>query len=311
MIKFLAFTDLHYDYATHGDERIQQIVDRAKSEKVDFIISLGDITAPFEQYHHVLKSVESAGIPVYHVLGNHDVKVDLQQTMVFLGMEAPYYSFTQGDIKFLIFNSCYYKYGNEEYSFPGKKGEGVVTPIIPKAEMEWLKKELEDDKDYVIFSHHSFSNEFRDRAVRNRKEVFDLFKGKSILLCMNGHDHGDDLKMIDQVPFFTLNTAFAPWVGFPNGNCDLEQKYAHLHGYVPYDRALSAVVTIEKDEKQKRQHAGVIRIEGMQGGYESVTPMELGLEDAHWNGVSIEPKVSSCVISFDDMKKEMNDRGIE
>ena len=33
MIKFLAFTDLHYDYATQGDERIRQIVSRAKDEE--------------------------------------------------------------------------------------------------------------------------------------------------------------------------------------------------------------------------------------------------------------------------------------
>ena len=32
MIKFLAFTDLHYDYATHGDERIRQILSRAKHQ---------------------------------------------------------------------------------------------------------------------------------------------------------------------------------------------------------------------------------------------------------------------------------------
>ena len=166
MIKFLAFTDLHYDYATQGDERIRQIIDRVKTGKVDFIVSLGDITAPFEEYDHVLKKVNSAGIPVYHVLGNHDVKVDLQKTMDFLGLEKPYYSFVRGNVKFLILNSCYYRQGNEEHSFPEVKGEGVDSPIIPKEEIEWLKKELEEDKDYVIFSHHSFTNPFRNRAVR-------------------------------------------------------------------------------------------------------------------------------------------------
>lgn len=34
MIKFLAFTDLHYDYATHGDERIRQILSRANSKSM-------------------------------------------------------------------------------------------------------------------------------------------------------------------------------------------------------------------------------------------------------------------------------------
>lgn len=303
MIKFLAFTDLHYDYATHGDECIQQILSRAKDEEVDFIVSLGDITAPFEQYKHVIESMKNCGIPVYHVLGNHDVKVNLQQTMDFLEIDEPYYSFTHGDIKFIILNSCYYKQENEEYSFPEKKGEGIDTPIIPKEEMDWLKKELEDEKDYVIFSHHSFTNQFRNRAVRNRQEVFDLFKGKSILLCMNGHDHGDDFKVIDQVPFYTLNAAYGPWIGFPNGNAALAQKYEHLHGYVPYDRALSAVVTIERDVNRK--HSGVIRIEGMQGDYESVTPAELGLAEPYWNGVYVEPKASSFYISYGDKKKEI------
>ena len=305
MIKFLVFTDLHYDYATHGDERIRQILGRAKSEEVDFIVSLGDITAPFVQYSHVLDKVRNSGLPLYQVLGNHDVKVDLHQTMEFLGLDEPYYSFTHGDTKFLFLNTCYYQQGNEERSCPEIKGEGVDTPIIPKEEMEWLKKELEDDKDYVIFSHHSFTNQFHNRAVRNGQEVFDLIKGKSILLCMNGHDHGDDFKVVDQVPFYTLNSAYGPWIGIPNGDADLVRKYEHLHGYVPYDRALNAVVTIESDADRK--HSGVIRIEGMQGNYESVTPAELGLVDPYWNGVSVEPRASSFVISFDSMKKEIKD----
>ncbi|WP_051204937.1 metallophosphoesterase family protein [Butyrivibrio sp. VCD2006] len=303
MIKFLAFTDLHYDYATQGDERIRQLVSRAKSEEVDFVVSLGDITAPFEQYSHVIEKVKSCGVPFYQVLGNHDVKVDLHQTMEFLGLEEPYYSFTHGEIKFLVLNSCYYRQGNEEHSFPEIKGEGVDTPIIPREELEWLKKELEDEKDYVIFSHHSFTNQFRNRAVRNRQDVFELFKGKNILLCMNGHDHGNDFKIIDQVPFYTMNSAYAPWIGFPNNDGALMKKYEYLHGYVPYDRALSAVVTIESDADRK--HSGVIQIEGMNGDYESVTPAELGLAEPRWNGVSVEPKASSYVISFDGMKKEI------
>jgi hypothetical protein len=45
----------------------------------------------------------------------------------------------------------------------------------------------------------------------------------------------------------------------------------------------------------------------MQGNYESVTPAELGLVDPYWNGVSVEPRASSFVISFDSMKKEIKD----
>ena len=95
----IANADLHYDYATQGDERIRQILDRAKSEKVDFIVSLGDITAPFAQYDHVIEKFKSSGLTLYQVLGNHDVKEDLHKTMEFLGLKEPYYSFTCGDIR--------------------------------------------------------------------------------------------------------------------------------------------------------------------------------------------------------------------
>ena len=322
MIKFLVFGDLHYDYATKGDERIEEILARAKTENVDFMISLGDVTAPFEKYDHVIEKFGNCGIPIHYVLGNHDVKVNLEDTMAFLHLEKPFYSFTQGNVKFILLNSNYERQGEEEYSFPNRKGENGITPIIPSFEMDWLKKELEeDDKAYVIFSHHSLINEFRQRGIKNRKEVHALFAGKRVLLCMNGHDHGEAFKLWDQVPYYTMNSAFGPWIGVPNDDPVIKEKYAYLYGYVPYDRALSAVVTIEdesgsaaaeenvedesgstvaKETISGAGHAITVRIDGMQADYEAVTPAELGLAEPKWNGVSVEPKASSYVITFSD-----------
>lgn len=312
MIKYLVFGDLHYDYATKRDERIDEILARAKRENVDFILSIGDVTAPFPEYDHVIERFRTCGIPFYPVLGNHDVKVELGETMAFLHLEKPFYSFTQGSVKFILLNSNYERQGEEEYSFPGRKGENVVTPIIPSFEMEWLKRELEDDdKAYVIFSHHSLINEFRERGIRNRKEVHALFEGKRVLLCMNGHDHGEAFKIWDHVPYYTLNSAFGPWIGVPNDDPEVKAKYAYLHGYVPYDRALSVVVTIDgaddnapATEPQADNAAEdpkiTVRIDGIQAGYEAVTPAELGLVKPTWNGVSVEPKTSSYVIRFED-----------
>ena len=320
MIKFLVFGDLHYDYATKGDERIEEILARAKTENVDFMISLGDVTAPFEKYDHVIEKFGNCGIPIHYVLGNHDVKVNLEDTMAFLHLEKPFYSFTQGNVKFILLNSNYERQGEEEYSFPNRKGENGITPIIPSFEMDWLKKELEEDeKSYVIFSHHSLINEFRERGIKNRKEVHALFGGKRVLLCMNGHDHGEAFKLWDQVPYYTLNSAFGPWIGVPNDDPAIKERYAYLYGYVPYDRALSAVVTIEEvsdsagaeeaigdasgsagaDKATRGAEPGItVHIDGMQGDYEAVTPAELGLAEPKWNGVSVEPKASSYVITF-------------
>lgn len=319
MVKFLGFGDLHYDYATKGDERIREILTRARNENVEFIVSLGDVVAPFPQYAHVIEAFRNAGVPVYHVLGNHDVKVNLEDTMNFLGLESPWYSFVKDGVKFIFLDSCYEKRGDKEVSFPETRGENVKYPLIPREELAWLEKELSDGMKYVIFSHHSLTNEFRNRAVWNRQEVFELFKGKQVLLCMNGHDHGEDFKLLDHVPYYTMNSAFGPWIGVPNDDPVIKEKYAYLYGYVPYDRALSAVVTITDvsdracktdaradDAMSGAGHGITVRIDGMLAEYEAVTPAELGLEKPRWNGVSIEPKASSVSISFTDEGEIVN-----
>ena len=43
MIRFLVFSDLHYDEVTDGDNRIEEILADAQKRDLDFIVSLGDL----------------------------------------------------------------------------------------------------------------------------------------------------------------------------------------------------------------------------------------------------------------------------
>lgn len=89
-IKFGVITDLHYaDRETVGTRYYSQSIIKMeeafsvfKKSKVDFIIELGDfkdmgVTPDKDKTLSFLKSVESvfqsAGVPAYHVLGNHDM----------------------------------------------------------------------------------------------------------------------------------------------------------------------------------------------------------------------------------------------
>ena len=56
-----------------------------------------------------------------------------------------------------------------------------------------------DDMKYIIFSHHSFLNDFANRGVYNRADIRELFRGKLELLCMNGHDHGDSFEIRENI----------------------------------------------------------------------------------------------------------------
>ena len=292
MIKFTVFTDLHYDELPNGDEQIEELIHHIKAVNPDFTVSLGDLChATDVNKGRVLEKLNSLKIPVYHMIGNHETdSCNLTDVLEFLSMKTPYYSFESDGIKFIVLNSCYFHKDDQDIAYMGRnyKEENSVYPVLPRAELDWLEKELSDGKKYVIFSHHSLINDFRDRGIFNKEEVRNLFKGKDILLCMNGHDHGDDFKIMDGIPYYTVNSAGYVWCGPQMMNSeDLVEKYGHLKGYLFYKHAL--YVDVEIDDNQ-------IHISGMDGEYLSVTPEEAGLSTYTWNGVSIKPHTSSVVI---------------
>ena len=292
MIKFTVFGDLHYDELPNGDKQIEELIEHTKAATPKFMVSLGDLCDVIDaNKERVLDKFNSLRIPIYYTIGNHETdSCSLASTLKFLSMKSAYYSFEFDDIKFIVLNSCYFQRESQDIAYLGRnyREENSVYPILPKAELEWLKEELSDGKKYVIFSHHSLVNDFRDRGIFNREEIRKLFEGKEILLCMNGHDHGDDFKTMEGIPYYTVNSAGYVWCGFQIMNSEeLLEKYGYLKGFLFYKHAL--YVDVEIDDSQ-------IRICGIDGEYLSVTPDDVGLGTYIWNGVSIKPHTSSVVI---------------
>jgi hypothetical protein len=107
---------------------------------------------------------------------------------------------------------------------------------------------------------------------------------------MNGHDHGDDLKIIDGIHYYTLNSMSYIWHGTKktfNYSKEIHEKYPHLKDMILYDEPLHVIVTIDENMN--------IRIDGMEGHYQNITPKDIGLGHT-WNAVSIEPRTSSSYI---------------
>lgn len=292
MIKFTVFGDLHFDEVSDGDKRVNELVEHVKSIKPDFVVSLGDLYKPMEENKEiVLNKLMETGATVHHTIGNHETDdCYLEDVVDFLSMKEPYYSFEMGGIKFIVLNSCYYSKDGQERAYFGRcyREENSIYPIIPKDEIEWLERELSDGKKYIIFSHHSLVNKHRDRGVYNREDIRDLFRGKDVLLCMNGHDHGDEYTVVDGIPYYTVNSATYVWCGAQIQSSEkMREKYDYLRGMLLYKQALYVDVEIDNEE---------IRIQGMKGDYLSVTPEDIELYDYRWNGVSIKAQTSSKVI---------------
>lgn len=67
MIKFLVFSDLHYDEVADGDKRIEDILVSARKRELDFIVSLGDLCNPVSANQKVLEKFKSLGVPFYNL----------------------------------------------------------------------------------------------------------------------------------------------------------------------------------------------------------------------------------------------------
>ncbi len=299
-IKFAILTDLHYEHIPDGCQRIENFMAHVRDVDVDFIIELGDFCNPKEENQILLDMLDGIGKPHYHVIGNHDSDLfPREKVMNFLKMDNTYYSFKHGKVKFIVLDTCFIKTDNgyEPYCKKNYDKTKDIYPILPDYELKWLKHQLIDDSEYyVIFSHHSFENEFAKRGVYNRHEVRDLINrvndtGKKVLLCVNGHDHGDSLEKIGQTYYFGLNSMSYIWFGPQYEHfCysdEIHKQYPFLKDLVLYKDGLYAIVTITEN--------GGLYIDGMSGHYQNISPKELGLESV-WNGRSILPRVSSLKI---------------
>lgn len=295
-IKFAIFTDLHYDHIPDGRRRIENFITNAREAQVDFVIELGDFCRAKEENKVLLHMLDSIGKPHYHTMGNHDSDLfTKEKVMKFLHMDNNYYSFKYGKVKFIVLDTCFIKTGKgyEPYCKRNYNKTKDIYPILPDYQFKWLECELTDDCDYyVIFSHHSFENDFAKRGVYNREEVRNLIDrvnltDKKVLLCINGHDHGDSLKKIGQTYYFGLNAMSYIWLGSQYEHfCyseEIHKQYPGLKDIVLYEEGLHTIITITEN--------GGIEIEGMNGHYQNISPKELGVGEV-WNGRSILPIIS-------------------
>lgn len=292
-IRFLVFSDLHYDTVKDGDERIGKIIKKVKENQLDFCISLGDFCEPVLENERLVSAFLQTKVPIYYTIGNHETdQHHLDEILVFYDMKSPFYSFELENYKFIVLNTCFYsKDGVEEAFYENNyKIKGSVYPILPQEQLNWLREELNDHKKHIVFSHHSFSNEFAKRGVQNRDTIQNMFSAKNVLLCMNGHDHGDAVIEKNGTTYYTVNSSSNVWIGSQIDSSEtLKEKYGHLNGILTYKEPF--VVIVEIDDSK-------IKIKGVEGEYQSVTPKDIGLENYQWNGVSILPKASSWEINM-------------
>ena len=305
--RFAVISDLHVDIMPDGVSRMQAFCEAAKEQKVDFLLHLGDIQYPEVDFlrEYAPESIEKrkqgwfvcdrddekvavrdllaeTGLPLYGVLGNHDMdSCSKETTCKYWGMPGPYYSFVQGGVRFLALDTNFYKdqdtgnlvsYDHCNYGY-GKYESG----FIPTEQLRWAEKVImASEEPCVLLSHYALGDDIL--CAPNRADLWAMLRRvnegrRRVILALNGHNHVDGVSVREGVPFVSINSASNIWLGHQYDCVRYSKTISHVYPNItataPYRDALYAIFEINESG---------IHMKGRRSGFVGPGPRQVNFD---------------------------------
>jgi len=303
-MKFSIFADFHYRpgvFYKGTREDMDFILHRAETENVDFIIHAGDLCHGPSTVSDFVKYYNDFKIPTYHCLGNHDTdETSYEETLKFYNMVDGHYYFDNNGYRFIICDTNYLFIDGEYIHFDLSNyfKHGGARDYMPPEQLEWLEQTISDSEYPCILINHS-SFERTSGGTKNQDEIQKIIrnankrKAHSVLMCINGHHHRDNIRILDNVCYFDLNSTSLDWLNqnphdfFPEEVTKVSSK---ANRTVMFQDPIHAVITLE---------GTTITIDGM----ESEMFMSVRREDTDnyicdKDGRPVVPRVQSAKITL-------------
>jgi len=307
-VKFCLFADLHYwpgVFPNDSTDFLDRIRARARAADVDFVIHLGDIVhnATHDAERAFLARYRDCGLETHHVIGNHDNDgCTCDETLAAFGLTCGHYFFDVKGWRFVVCDPNYIRRPDgrlEHYSHGNNYGlkDGSQLSYMPEAQIDWLAEVLEKaDGPCVVCSHQSFERERGGvpnyRAVRDVLEAANRRHPGRVRLVMNGHEHIDNLRLLNGILYYDVNSANYQW--FDNRHERYPADYVKTHRQAPntlaWNAPLSAIVTLGP--------GGYVRIEGSRADWlYGVTPEQAGLPPCDGIGRPVLPVMQDAELT--------------
>jgi hypothetical protein len=172
------------------------VVARLMGTKARFYLALGDIMYDYlNLFDRMIPMVGQIGIPIYHVIGNHDMNYrvpdEKYEAETFKRFHGPdYFSFNYGSVHFVVLNSIKYNGWNNE-----KNEKGDYIGYLHERQLTWLKNDLSvvpEDHLLVLAMHIPVkSGMYKEdySKIVNNGALFKILEKRKLLLALAGHMH--------------------------------------------------------------------------------------------------------------------------
>ncbi|MDH3982113.1 MAG: metallophosphoesterase [Kiritimatiellaceae bacterium] len=203
-------TDIHYDGGAEAMNRLYEAVVLLNAAGVDAMLLMGDLVNGDSELHAQRLLREVAAICdafkgcSYFMHGNHDLDyISKAQFFSTLGRagDPSRFDFKLGGYSFICIDGNFspdhseYNCGNFQWQ----------ESFVPEEQLEWLRGRLAASLlPVVVISHQRIDKECI-HAVRNHEDVRSTIAlSDKVSAVFQGHNHEDDLQMIDGTSYYTL-----------------------------------------------------------------------------------------------------------
>ncbi len=221
-MKFAVVFDAHIgpyrlDYGIHrkgtiyAEKLLKDFVCKMNTSfRPDFVVQGGDLIedenreTDIRNYKKGLAILSKLTCPVYHLVGNHEMRhLTISDMKRLLKHKKLCFSIDRGDFRFIFL-----------FTKPGWP-ESIIR--LDSTQLTWLKEKVKTNKKIVLFSHHSlipvntkgnfwFSKTPEATFIKNHREFIRITKGKNIVLALNGHLHWNRKKVVNGIPFIAVQS---------------------------------------------------------------------------------------------------------
>jgi manganese-dependent ADP-ribose/CDP-alcohol diphosphatase len=206
--------------------KLQEAVRSFRIDSPAFVINLGDmIEKDFVSYKPVFRVLDTAGVKIYQVTGNHDFSVEPRLKKRIPPLQSNkegYYSFAYGKFRFIILN------GNEVSTYFStnksiiKQASDYITKIRSEGDVNgmdwnggmsskqilWLSNQLnyasKNDEKVFIMCHFPVYP-VNEHNLLNYKDLLTVLEGyTNIIAWFNGHNHAGNYGNFNMIHFITM-----------------------------------------------------------------------------------------------------------
>ncbi len=306
-LKVCVFSDLHYRPGawtnTEDTSFLEKIMARAERERCDMMIHCGDLLHGVRgaEEKALLKLYNEFSIPGYHILGNHDQdRNPYRETCYAYRMSDGHYTFDKGGFRFVVADPNYFcnepgKFIHHESGNYFRRAKDSTINWIPPEQLEWMRSLIVGSPyPCIVLSHQSFERGLGAPVV-NRRDVQAIFneanarKPGTVRLVMNGHMHADNLRILDNILYWDVNSANYHYYAKRHDKYPAEYIKTHNRAgnNIGWKEPLSAILTLWPD--------GRVRIDGSRSDWLfGVSPADAGCPPFDEDGREILPVIQSA-----------------